>query len=107
MIRASRPSDVIRYGVFGGPAPGNRAYPLAAVGAEPSSAMSKREVMSAAASLRSKGTHSLTLSHGRYVPAIVAARPRATRRCWEVTQLLADSRMARRVTTSSASCFAR
>ena len=91
MIRASRPADVIRYGVFGGPAPGNRAYPLAAVGVEPSSAMSKREVMSAAASLRSKGTHSLTLSHGRYVPAIVAARPRSTRRCWEVTQLLADS----------------
>lgn len=91
MIRASRPADVFRYGVFGGPAPGNRAYPLAAVGTDPSPAMSKRDVMATAASLRSKGTHSLTLSHGRYVPAIVAARPRATVRCWEVTHLLADS----------------
>ena len=91
MIRASRPADVFRYGVFGGPAPGNRAYPLVAVGIDPSPAMSKREVMAVAASLRSKGTHSLTLSHGRYVPAIVAARPRATSRCWELTHLLADS----------------
>ena len=91
MISTSRPADVIRYGVFGGPAPGNRAYPLAAVGTVPSPAMSKREVMAAASALRSKDTHSLTLSHGRYVPAILAARPRATARCWEVTQLLADS----------------
>ena len=91
LISPSRPADVIRYGVFGGPAPGNRAYPLAAVGTGPSPAMSKREVMSAAATLRSKGTHSLTLSHGRYVPAIVAARPRATARCWELALLLADS----------------
>ena len=91
LIRASRPADVVRYGVFGGPAPGNRAYPLAAVGTEPSPAMSKREVMATVASLRSRGIHSLTLSHDRYVPAIVAARPRSTRRCWEVTQLLADS----------------
>jgi hypothetical protein len=53
--------------------------------------MSKREVMSSAASLRSKHTHSLTLAHGRYVPAIVAAKPRATVRAWEVTQLLVDS----------------
>ena len=91
MIRATRPADVIRYGVFGGPAPGNRAYPLTAVGTEPSPAMSKCEVMAAAASLRSKGAHSLTLSHGRYVPAIVAARPRSNPRCWEVTHLLVDS----------------
>ena len=91
MIRATRPADVIRYGVFGGPAPGNRAYPLAAVGTDPSPAMSKREVMATVASLRSKGTHSLTLSHDRYVPAIVAARPRATVRCWEVTHLLTDT----------------
>ena len=91
MIRASRTADVIRYGIFGGPAPGNRAYPLAAVGTEPSSVMSRREVMAVASSLRSRGTRSLTLSHGRYVPAIVAARPRSTRRCWEVTHLLADS----------------
>ena len=91
MIRASRPTDVVRYGVFGGPAPGNRAYPLSAVGADATSAMSKRDVMAAAASLRSKGTHSLTLSHGRYVPAIVAARPKSTRRCWDVTHLLVDS----------------
>ena len=91
MIRATRPADVIRYGVFGGPAPGNRAYPLTAVGTEPSPAMSKREVMAAAASLRSKGAHSLTLSHGRYVPAIVAARPRSNPRCWELTHLLVDS----------------
>ena len=90
LIRASRPADVVRYGVFGGPAPGNRAYPLAAVGTEPSPAMSKREVMATVASLRSRGIHSLTLSHDRYVPAIVAARPRATVRCWEVTHLLAD-----------------
>ena len=91
MIRTSRTADVIRYGVFGGPAPGNRAYPLSAVGTDSTDAMSKREVMAAAASLRSKDTHSLTLSHGRYVPAIVAARPRATIRCWELTHLLADS----------------
>lgn len=91
MIRTSRPADVIRYGVFGGPAPGNRAYPLASVGNQSSPAMSKREVMSSAASLRSKDTHSLTLAHGRYVPAIVAAKPRATVRAWEVTQLLVDS----------------
>ena len=91
MIRASRPADFVRYGVFGGPAPGNRAYPLAALGTHPSPAMSKREVMAAAASLRSRGALSLTLSHGRYVPAIVAARPRATNRCWELTHLLADS----------------
>ena len=91
MIRTSRPADVIRYGVFGGPAPGNRAYPLASVGNQSSPAMSKREVMSSAASLRSKDTHSLTLAHGRYVPAIIAAKPRATVRAWEVTQLLVDS----------------
>lgn len=91
MIRASRTADVIRYGIFGGPAPGNRAYPLAAVGTESSSAMSRREVMAVASSIRSRGTHSLTLSHGRYVPAIVAARPRSSPRCWEVTHLLADS----------------
>ncbi len=91
MIRASRTADVIRYGIFGGPAPGNRAYPLGAVGTESSSAMSRREVMAVASSLRSRGTHSLTLSHGRYVPAIVAARPRSSPRCWEATNLLADS----------------
>ena len=91
MIRASRTADVIRYGIFGGPAPGNRAYPLASVGTESSSVMSRREVMAVASSLRSRGTHSLTLSHGRYVPAIVAARPRTTRRCWELTHLLVDS----------------
>ena len=91
MIRASRTADVIRYGIFGGPAPGNRAYPLAAVGTQPSSAMSKREVMAVASSMRSRGTHSLTLSHGRYVPAIVAARPRSTHRCWELSHLLSDS----------------
>ncbi len=91
MIRSSRTADVIRYGIFGGPAPGNRAFPLASVGNQSSPAMSKREVMSSAASLRSKDTHSLTLAHGRYVPAIVAAKPRATVRAWEVTQMLVDS----------------
>ena len=91
LIRVSRPADVVRYGVFGGPAPGNRAYPLAAVGTDPSPAMSKRDVIATVASLRSRGIHSLTLSHDRYVPAIVAARPRATVRCWEVTHLLADT----------------
>ena len=91
MIRASRPADVIRYGVFGGPAPGNRAYPLAAVGTDSTEAMSKRDVMATVASLRSKDTYALTLSHDRYVPAIVAARPRPNPRCWEVTHLLVDS----------------
>ena len=91
LIRASRPADVIRYGVFGGPAPGNRAYPLAAVGTDSTEAMSKRDVMATVASLRSKDTYALTLSHDRYVPAIVAARPRITRRCWEITHLLADT----------------
>ena len=91
MIRATRPADVFRYGVFGGPVPGNRAYPLSAVGTDPTVAMSKRDVMATVASLRSKDTCSLTLSHDRYVPAIVAARPRATVRCWEVSHLLVDS----------------
>ena len=77
--------------MFGGPAPGNRAYPLAAVGTDSTVAMSKRDVMATVASLRSKDTYALTLSHDRYVPAIVAARPRITRRCWDVTHLLVDS----------------
>ena len=91
MIRATRPADVVRYGVFGGPVPGNRAYPLAAIGTDSTVAMSKRDLMATVASLRSKDTYSLTLSHDRYVPAIVAARPRATVRCWEVSHLLVDS----------------
>ena len=91
MIRASRPADVIRYGVFGGPAPGNRAYPLAAIGTDSTVAMSKRDVMATVASLRNRGTYSLTLSHDRYVPAIIAAQPRSSRRCWDVTHLLVDS----------------
>ena len=91
MIRATRPADVIRYGVFGGPAPGNRAYPLAAVGTDTTVAMSKRDVIATVASLRSKDTYALTLSHDRYVPAIVAARPRSNPRCWEVTHMLVDS----------------
>ena len=91
MIRATRPADVIRYGVFGGPAPGNRAYPLAAVGTDTTVAMSKRDVIATVASLRSKDTYALTLSHDCYVPAIVAARPRSNPRCWEVTHMLVDS----------------
>ena len=91
MIRATRPADVVRYGVFGGPVPGNRAYPLAAIGTDSTVAMSKRDVMATVASLRSKDTYSLTLSHDRYVPAIVAARPRSNPRCWEVSHLLVDS----------------
>lgn len=91
MIRPSRPLDVVRYGVFGGPAPGNRAYPLAAVGTDAMAAMPRRDVMAVAISLRRTGVCSLTLSHGRYIPAIVAARPRSTSRCWDVTHLLVDS----------------
>ena len=91
MIRATRPADVVRYGVFGGPVPGNRAYPLAAIGTDSTVAMSKRDVMATVASLRNRGTYSLTLSHDRYVPAIIAAQPRSSRRCWEVTHLLVDS----------------
>ena len=91
MIRATRPADVVRYGVFGGPVPGNRAYPLAAIGTDSTVAMSKRDVMATVASLRNRGTYSLTLSHDRYVPAIVAAQPRSSRRCWDVTHLLVDS----------------
>ncbi len=91
MIRATRPADVVRYGVFGGPAPGNRAFPIASIGTDSSHAMSKRDVMTVIASLRSKDTLSLTLSHGRYVPAIVAARPRSNPRCWDITHMLIDS----------------
>ncbi len=91
MIRATRPADVVRYGVFGGPVPGNRAYPLAAIGTDSTVVMSKRDVMATVASLRSKDTYALTLSHDRYVPAIVAARPRSNPQCWEVTHLLVDS----------------
>ena len=91
MIRATRPADVVRYGVFGGPVPGNRAYPLSAVGTDPTVVMSKRDVMATVASLRSKDTCSLTLSHDRYVPAIIAAQPRSNPRCWDVTHLLVDS----------------
>ena len=91
MIRATRPADVVRYGVFGGPVPGNRAYPLAAIGTDSTVAMSKRDLMATVASLRSKDTYSLTLSHDRYVPAIIAAQPRSSRRCWDVTHLLVDS----------------
>ena len=91
MIRATRPADVVRYGVFGGPVPGNRAYPLAAIGTDSTVAMSKRDVMATVASLRNRGTYSLTLSHDRYVPAIIAAQPRSSRRCWDVTHLLVDS----------------
>lgn len=91
MIRESLPFDVVRYGVLGGPAPGNRASPLASVGFPVGDAMSKREVVGAAISIRRKGSCSVTRSLGRYVPMIVIARPRSSRWCWDVTHLLSDS----------------
>lgn len=91
MIRASLPFDVVRYGVLGGPAPGNRASPLASVGFPAGGAMSKRDVIGAAISIRRKGSCSVTQSHGRYVPMIVIARPRSSQWCWDVTHLFSDS----------------
>lgn len=91
MIRASIPFDVVRYAVLGGPAPGNRAYPLGALGNEELSQMSKRDALGVTVSLQRKGTCSLTEAHGRYVPNIVAARPRANRRSWDISHLLIDS----------------
>lgn len=91
MIRASLPFDVVRYGVLGGPAPGNRAYPLASVGFPAGGAMSRQEAVCAAISIRRKGSLSVTRSHGRYMPVIVIARPRPSRWCWDVTHLFSDS----------------
>ena len=62
------------------------------MGSKELSPMSKWDALGVTASLQRKGTCSQTQSYGRYVPNIVAARPRASRRSWDITHLLIDSK---------------